>query len=359
MSPAGRAAAGLAILSFAGSMCHAQEVYLPNHHSFDTVTDPRSVAMGESSVADAGNPAAALSSNPANLAFLSGTDLFYNYRSFDWADDDWEIEDLYSWSLGVASPAPLGGVALAFNRMEQGTSEAARFYGQTFSLAYGISRGPMAVGGTLKLFNRFFNLFTQIDSGFEQESSYVASFDLGGLYHAGDFADGPLGGLTIGMALQNHSSGHVYTTTSDGRTSESRISLPLYLRTGIRYAIDRPSTEISPPLGFVMTAEYRRFLNPPAGGGFESDDIVRDADFGGIGLELTLYRWLSLRTGWINEYQDRHRLYNRLGLGIALSPDRGRLPGQVGLDYALIRVPESWLVESTRFVHSFGLRMSW
>lgn len=108
-----------------------------------------------------------------------------------------------------------------------------------------------------------------------------------------------------------------------------------------------------------MTAEYRRFLNPSAGLGFEESDILRDADFGGIGLELTLHRWLSLRTGWINGYQEGHRLHNRLGLGIDLSPDGGRLPGQVGFDYALIRVPEGWVVESTRFVHSFGLRMSW
>ncbi|MCY3737122.1 MAG: hypothetical protein OXG13_12005 [Gemmatimonadaceae bacterium] len=355
MSPAGRAAAVLAILSFAGSRSDAQGVYYPNTQAIDTVTDPRSLAMGESAVADAGNAAAAFSSNPANLAFLSGTDLFCNYRS-DWVDDDWEIEDLYSWSLGLASASPLGRIAIAFHRKENGTGADFRDYSQTISLAYAGSRGRIAVGGTLRLFNQFF--FLDLPD-YESESSYLPSFDLGALYHVRGSENGPNGGISIGMALQNYSSDHVSTTTFDGRTSEARISLPLYLRAGMRYAIDRPFTEISGPFRFVATAEYRRFLNPPAGGGFEGDDIVRDADFGGIGLELTLYRWLSLRTGWINEYQDRHRLLNRLGLGINLSPDGGRLPGQVGLDYALIRVPEGLVVESTTFVHSFGLRMSW
>ena len=60
------------VLALAGPRSHAQSVYQPDYNSFDTVTDPRSVAMGESSVADAGDPAA-FSSNPANLAFVSQT----------------------------------------------------------------------------------------------------------------------------------------------------------------------------------------------------------------------------------------------------------------------------------------------
>lgn len=343
------------VLALAGPRSHAQSVYLPDHHSFDTVTDPRSVAMGESSVADAGSPAAVFSSNPANLAFVSQTDFYCNYRSY-WVDDDWRIEDLYLWNIGMASPAPLGGIALSFNRNEQGTTDDSRAYDHTFSLAYAMSRGSLAIGGALRLFNRYF-LIELPD--LEYETSYLPSFDLGVLYHTRGSAGRPYGGLSIGMALQNYSSEHVSTSTSDGRTSEARISLPLYIRTGMRYAIDRPSTEISPPLRFVATVEYRRFLNPPDGNGSEIDDILRDADFGGIGLELTLYQWLSLRTGWINEYQDGHRLHNRLGLGINLSPDRERLPGQISLDYALVRLPPNWVVETTRFVHSFGLRMSW
>ena len=356
MNPSRRTAVVLGLLFLASSRGHGQGVYLPGSQSIDTVTDPRSVAMGESSVADAGDLAAAFSSNPANLAFLSGPRLVCNYRSFDWADDDWGIEDLYSWSLGVASATPLGHAAFAFHRRAQGTSDEARGYDHTFSLAYATSRGSFALGGALRYYNQVF-LVDLPD--LEYEGSYLPSFDLGVLYHARGSVARPHGGLSIGMALQNHSSGHVSTSTYKDRTHESRVSLPLYLRVGFRYALDQPSTDVSPPLGFVATAEYRRFLNPPVGSGPEDDDIVRDADFGGIGLELTLYRWLSLRTGWINEYQDRHRLLNRYGLGVNLSPDRGRLPGQVGFDYALVRVPRSWLVESTRFVHSFGLRMSW
>ena len=349
------------VLVLAGSSTHAQvvQVYFPDSHSFDTVTDPRSVAMGESSVADAGDPAAAFTSNPATLAFLSGRTAYCNYRSFDWFDDDVGYEDLHAWSVGIASSAPMGGMALAFSKRGLATSDS-REYDQTFSLAYAVSRGDMAVGGALKFFNRYFHVESlEFDPDLEYGWSYLPSFDLGVLYHARGPAARPHGGLAIGVALQNHASDHVFTATTEEGTSERRTSLPRYLRVGLRYAIDRPSTDLSPPLRFVVTAEYRRFLNPPPGRDSEIDDLLRDADFGGIGFELTLYRWLSLRTGWINGYQDRHRLHNRSGLGINLSPDGELLPGKVSLDYALIRVPEIWIVETTRFVHSFGLRMSW
>lgn len=225
MSPAGRAAAVLAILSFAGPMCHAQGVYLPDHHSFDTVTDPRSVAMGESSVADAGNPAAAFSSNPANLAFVSGPAFFSNYRSFNWFEDDLGIDYLHAWSVGMASAAPLGGMAFCFSRKGLATSDS-REYNQTFSLAYALSRGQMAAGGALRFFNRYFHDDWQdpgpdLDYGW----SYLASFDLGVLYHARGSAGDPQG-LSVGMALQNYASEHVYRATSETGDVERRTSLP-------------------------------------------------------------------------------------------------------------------------------------
>lgn len=350
MSPAGRPAAVLWFLALAGSSTHAQvHVYSPNYHSFDTISDPRSVAMGESSVADAGDPAA-FSSNPANLAFVSERGFYCNYRSFDWLDDI-GIEDWSAWSAGVASTAPLGGMALAFNRRGLSSSDS-REYDQTLSLAYAISRGNLAVGGALRLFNRYFYLESHLDPEYAYESSYLPSIDVGVLFRAWESTNGPHGGLFLGMALQNYSSNHAYAITFEGRESRGKASLPLYLRTGFRYLLDWPSEGRSPPLRFVVSAEHRGIYDP---GGEYRPGVWDDDDFGGIGLELTLYRWLSLRTGWINEHGGR--LHNRLGLGIDLSPDGEYLPGKVGLDYALLRVPES--SESTGFVHSFGLRISW
>ena len=345
-------AAVMPILALAGPGTHAQvHVYSPNYHSFDTISDPRSVAMGESSVADAGDPAA-FASNPANLAFVPERGFYCNYRSFDWFDEDMGIEDWSAWSAGMASAAPLGGMALAFNRRELSSTDA-REYDQIFSLAYAISRGNLAVGGALRLFNRYFYLDSHLDPEYEYESSYLPSIDLGVLYYAWGSADGPHG-LSLGMALQNYSSDHAFAVTIEGRESRGKATLPLYLRTGFRYVLDWPSAGRSPPLRFVVTAERRGIYNPR---GEDRPVEPDDDDFGGIGLELTLYDWLSLRTGWINEHGAR--LHNRLGLGINLSPDGEFLPGEVGLDYALIRVPEKRDYESTDFVHSFGLRMSW
>ena len=326
------------ILAPVGSRGHAQVVGEPNAHSFDTVTDPRAIAMGESSVADAGDPASAFSSNPANLGFLSGWGFYSNYRSFDWVDEDWGVEDLYAWSLGVASPAPLGGMALALNRREHGRSSDLRVYDQTFYLAYAVSFGKVAAGCAVGFFNRFAH-----GGDFERESSYVPTFDLGVLYHADR-------GLSIGMALQNLSPEYEWRIASEGREDEYRTSLPLYLRTGFRYVLERPSTGGFPPLRFVAAGEYRWLYNPP--------DVPYGygPGSGGFGLELTLEDWLSLRAGLV-EYHEKG-LHGRYGLGIHFSPAGELLPRKVRFDYAPVRVAPA-TVETARLLHSFGLRLSW
>ena len=313
--------------------------------------------MGESSVADAGNLTAAFSSNPANLAYVLRPEIFYNYRSYDWIDDDdLEFDNFFSWSLGMASAFRFGKIGFSFNRREEGKTNTSRFYGQTFSLAYGTSYGDLGVGGTLKLFNRY----AYID-GFPEytyESDYVQSFDIGVLYHTKRFIDKRYDSISIGIALQNISSGHNYRDTSPEGESENSIMLPLYLRIGFKYEIYRHSIGGSPPLQFVATAEYRRFLNPPKEFGSEGDTDLSDNDFGGIGFELTLYNWLSLRTGWINEYQDRNRLHNRYGLGINFSSKRALFPRKVTFDYSPIRGSNDGdFFETKRYVHSFGLRL--
>ena len=343
MSPAGRTRIALAavmpILSLAPPGAHAQLPGDPNAHSFDTATDPRAIAMGEASVAEAGGAAAAFSSYPATLGFVSAPVFFSNYRSFNWVDDDLEIEDLHAWSLGAASPAPLGGVALALNRRAHGTSSDLRVYDQTFYLAWAASRGRMAAGGALGFFNRFAH-----GRDFEYESSYVPTFDLGALYHAA-------GGLFIGMALQNLSPRYEWRITSEGRVYESGTSLPMYLRTGFRYAVERPSSGGLPRLRFVAAGEHRWLYDHPPAAEPESGP-----GSGGVGLELTVDRWLSLRAGLI-EYHWKG-LLGRCGLGIHFSPAGEILPRKVSLDYALVRVP-GYPVENKRFIHSFGLRLSW
>ena len=345
MSPSGWTVAVLWVVVLAGSRGHAQIVGNPNAHSFDTVTDPRSLAMGESSVADAGDPAAAFSSNPANLAFVRGPGLFYSYRSFDWVEDDLGVEDLHAWSLGMASAAPLGGAALSFSRREHGNSRELRVYDQTLALAYAAGRGSVSAGGAVGFFNRF-----ALGPDFEEESSYVPSFDLGVLYHAGESADGPLAGLSIGMALQNLAPDYVWTGTSEGRGYGGRLPLPRYLRTGFRYAVDRPPAGVFPALRTVFAGEYRWYFNPP------EESYYYESGSGGAGLELTVAHWLSLRAGWI-EYHDKG-LRNRYGFGINLSPDGELLPAKVRFDYAPVRLPDGEFY-ARNHVHSFGLRLSW
>lgn len=338
--------------------CYPDRVYSPDFNSFDIVTDPRNIAMGESAVADAGNPTAVFSSNPAILACVLRPGIFHGYRSFKWFDDDdLDIDGLYSWSLGMVSATRLGAFGFSFNRMEEGKTSVARFYGQTFFLAYANSYGNIGAGSVLKLFNRYFVGYSDLYSDYLYESRYVPALDLGLFYHAGGTSKKPAG-FSMGMALQNISPGHSSKfITPDGRSEES-TDLPIYLRAGFKYALDRPAEEGSPPVRFAVTGEYRRFLNPAKKLNFESP-LSDDDDFAGFGFELTLYDWLSLRTGWIHGYGDKNRFFNRYGLGINLSSRRvGLFPGRILFHYSPIRSrPDTLFEDVKKYVHSFGFRL--
>ncbi len=126
---------------------------------------------------------AVFSSNPATLAYILRPEIFYNYRSYNWIDDDdLDIDRLFSWSLGMASAFRFGKVAFSFNRREEGKTSVARFYGQTFSLAYAMAHGNIGAGSMLKLFNKYIELFS--DYTYEPEPRYVSALDLGVLYRA-------------------------------------------------------------------------------------------------------------------------------------------------------------------------------
>ncbi len=337
--------------------CYPDPVYTPDFNSFDIVTDPRSIAMGESTVADAGNSTAAFSSNPATLASVSRSEIFYGYRSYDWIDDDdLDIDGLYSWSFGMVSPTRLGKFGFSFNRMEEGTTSDARGYGQTFSLAYATSWGRIGAGSVLKLFNRYFIPYSGYPSGYNFESTYAPALDLGLIYHTGGTAENPAG-FSFGMALQNLSPGHPNKSITPDGESEYDAVFPIYLRTGFKYDLIRPSEEGTPPLRFVVTGEYRRFLNPGKKSSFESP-LSDDDDFAGFGFELILYDWLSLRTGWIHGFADQYRFFNRYGLGINLSPRRvGLFPGEILFHYSPIRFWTDAPFHTKKYVHSFGMRL--
>ena len=312
--------------------------------------------MGESSVADVGNPTAVFSSNPAILASVSRPEISHGYRSYNWFDEDGlDIDRRFSWSFVMVSPTRLGKFGCSFNRMEEGTTSDVRFYGQTFFLAYATSYGKIGAGSVLKLFNRYFVAYSDLLSDYIYESTYAPALDLGLLYHVGGTAEKPAG-FSIGMALQNISPGHSYkVTTSDGEFEQS-IDLPMYFRTGFKYVLNRPAAEGSPPVRFVVTGEYRRFLNPEKEAVYVTPS-AGDNDFAGFGFELTLYNWLSLRTGWIHGFADQYRFFNRYGLGINLSPRRvGLFPGEILFHYSPIRFTDAPF-ETKKYVHSFGMRL--
>ena len=256
----------------------------------------------------------------------------------------------------MVSLTRLGMFGFSFNRMGEGTTSDARLYGQTFSLAYATFWGRIGAGSVLKLFNRYFIPYSGYPSGYNFESTYAPALDLGLTYHTGGTAENPAG-FSFGMALQNLSPGHPNKSITPDGESEYDAAFPIYLRAGFKYDLVRPSAEGSPPVQFVFTGEYRRFMNPEKNPG-STYPSAGDNNFAGFGFELTLFEWLSLRTGWIHGYGDQNRFFNRYGLGINFSSRRvGLFPGEILFHYSPIRFWTDAPFQTKEYVHSFGMRL--
>ncbi len=362
------------------SQVYSDKGYGPGS-SLDIVTDPRSIALGEATIADAGNPTA-LGSNPANVAYMSGPEAFYNYRSYNlWEDDYTEgyYPQAYAWSLGYASAFQFGGAAITFRKNVAEKNIDEHDYNQTISLTYGTTHKNIGAGTTIKLFNRS----SKDNPGRHIKASYVPGLDFGVMYHFSGITDNAAvdDNLFVGAAIQNlfpaHETEEAYVNEEgdyDDDVEEQEVALPLYLRTGFKYDFKYHSSGNQTPFKFVLTGEYRRYLNRAkdletiglewAATAYYGRPVGKN--YGGLGFEVMLYELLSLRMGGVffsqwNFFGDANRLAMRYGVGIDLGGPLAKhqiwvLPPRISLNYAPIVLQQSnW--DTRKYLHSFGIRL--
>ena len=87
--------------------------YTLKNSSADQITDARSIALGESFVANPLSPYS-FAFNPSNLSQINDIAVFYNKRSMNW--QDYDDSDVYYTSLGAVVPLSIGNIAFTYSK---------------------------------------------------------------------------------------------------------------------------------------------------------------------------------------------------------------------------------------------------
>lgn len=343
----------------------------------DTPTDPRSVAMGESFVAIAGNPAAMMY-NPAGLAGLTGVTASYAQRRNDW----YSGADNLRYHSGNATvgvgPLTLGAL---FNRHDYGeiAISSSQYpdgmaYGEPHFDLYALGAGASLdehwdVGFAAKMFN--YSLSITRGNGYSLSTTPAWLFDAGVIYRLPGNIDAlHMARLfSAGISLQNlgtklKSSSTLQTSTGP-RSVSGEMNIPLYIRMGVSFGLSQLTASESDlvPFTLLLTAELRSLLN---GGSGQSSA----SNFWGVGLDTKMYEILSVRLGlYIPPYSSIYGMdgtpalrygigldlpFERLGLGapLAVLAEYAAIPANVTLPY--YGFPGN--VRSTLHVFSLGVR---
>ncbi len=349
------------------------------YSSLDVTFDPRSVSLGEATVALAGSYDA-FGSNPAGLSNVQGAWLSYDYRGMEWTRslglDDMRYR---SWELGARTP--LGTIAVAYRRQDLGefavsTMESPegvgtlKAYNHEFGLAWAYDLLPtLSVGAVAKTYT---DVQTTTDatggssSGFETQRPYL--LDLGMQYHCGAlFGKGRVtDAASLGISLQNFGTDYRIKMTSalpEGFSFDEFAPLPRTLRLGVAYhlSLRNPSSDSGSVLQLNLLGEYRNVLN--------SYPTEHDYHWG-WGLELTAYELFTVRLG--GYFQPYQSVYGgdrvvaiRFGAGLHLP---ARLlaedlpPVVLNIDYAAIplyRVDPDIFPNSAGTANVFSLRVEY
>ncbi len=322
------------------STAHAQTSYLTLVRS----PDAREVAMGESYVA---GPLQSFSieNNPAVLAQLTGMTAFYSYRDLNWFGS---FGDFQLSGAGAMIESPIGNFALLYKRFTLGEINYSSGLGpevlstfnqvdQTYILGYG-SRitDVLAIGVNAKLFYRKGDVLTGSRAIPTSKNSYL--FDVGVLYALGGITSvvHVVDQLNVGFSLQNFGS-DFETALPDFFPSQYFVGkLPRFARSGFSYSIQSHPGELYSELGLLVTAEYRRYVNPQA---YESNR----ENFWGFGMEISALQIAAIRLGGVIQpysdiFGDEGQVAVRYGLGIRLPGALFGLPRSLmaTFDYSLV-----------------------
>lgn len=325
----------LLLLSYSG--IYAQVL---NNNSITLSTDPRALALGEAVVAD---PDAYLSFrvNPALLATALGYQIVYNYRNLAWTEN---LKDRHCENVTVAGRSPVGNFALGFTRNDYGkigfcwvADNPAGYqcvdmdlydYTVSLSLARTVHKN-LAIGINLNMFDEVYHVAEDVDFDIKTERAFFT--DLGFVYtitlNQGlekkyqNIKDQ----FILGASLGNY--GSDYKIKMSKTLAGYSSALPRYLRVGFSYQLILQEELADPLLKFLVTGEYKKYLNPDK---YEKSR----ADFYGFGFETVLFSLIAVRAGGIlqpysNIYARENEVALRFGLGLNLPFTR------IGLEFPM------------------------
>ncbi len=321
--------------------------------SLDMTFDPRSVSLGEATVALAGSYDA-FASNPAGLATLKGAWMSYDRRGMEWTEV-LGMDDLRYRSWAAGANTPWGTFSFEYRRMDYGEFSVTGpespdvlgkvyVYNHEFGLAWGLCLArSISIGAVAKTYTDVQS--TEGLSGaspYDLETQRPYLLDLGFLYNIGSLIGNErlVDNIALGAALQNFGTDYrfkVATGLEPGVTSEEYIALPRTLRIGVAYQLSLHGSEpTSPPILRVnVLGEYRNVLNSFPG---------PHEYHWGWGAEFTAYDIFSIRLG--GYFQPYSSVYGgdrvvavRLGAGLHLPLkllSDGMPPLAFNVDYAAI-----------------------
>ena len=321
--------------------------------SLDMTFDPRSVSLGEATVALPGSYDA-FGSNPAGLAALKGAWMSYYRRGMEWTEV-LGMNDLRYRSWAAGANTPWGTFSFEYRRMDFGefqvtTSESpdasgtVKVYNHELGIAWGLClTRSISIGAVAKT-------YTDVQSTeglpgpslYELETQRPYLLDLGLLYKSGALIGSERLGdnVNVGVALQNFGTDYRIksaTGPGTGLFSEEYIALPRTLRIGVAYQLSLHDSDPTRAtiLQVNLLGEYRNVLNVFPG---------NHEYHWGWGTEFTAYDILTVRLG--GYFQPYSSVYGgdrvvgiRLGAGLHLPINLlvdGLPPFAFCVDYAAI-----------------------
>ncbi len=330
--------------------------------SLDVDMDARSIAMGESFVANP-NGIASADDNPATLTAQKGLTVFYNRRN---TIPTKRFDEVFFYSCGAALETKYGNFSFLYKHSTNNIFEV----GEGFSKLTPRYDYTAVISYAKNIFNNFsfginlktFAYKTNINNKYykEAESNNPILFDIGVLYSADGLIDNPYikDKVSAGTSLTNF--GTDYKVKDFIYINNEQIStltkLPRLLKLGFAYQLNISSFSKSNFLKLLFTGEYSNLINNYNYAHVSSESCIyyssyhlssknnkSQKDFWGAGFEATVMDILSLRIGgtaypFYNYYGFKGDFSLRYGAGINLpfSLIADNFPLHICFDYAVM-----------------------
>lgn len=310
--------------------------------SLDVITNPASIVMGESFVANRNNIASFIE-NPANLNPKSKTGLFYNIRFHDWTE---YAKKFQFTTAGAILNSSFAAIGIAYSQFTSGVipmyitspNEISEEANQTLSISFSKTLAHnLTLGVSAKIFGH--SRTSSIGSVNGLDSKSVFLFDIGALYSINLNENDAKNNFNLNLGATFQNIGTDYKEKDDFIGSDYRfVRLPRYLKLGFSLDAQFRNSSGSNDVEATFTGQYKWLTNP-------LKKEKHDVDYWGFGAEFTIKEVFVARAGFY-QTPEYWLIYNRaeplfrygLGAKIPLQKLGINLPFILLADYSFIPI---------------------